>query len=115
MQAFGLGAQVGVLLPFGRAQEAEADHIGLILMAKAGYDPHAALELWQRFAKQGGGGPPEYLSTHPSYGTREHNIAAWMPAALQYYRPEPSLQIHQLPAIADAEGEDAILTAGAPS
>ncbi|MFQ5667996.1 MAG: M48 family metallopeptidase, partial [Candidatus Binatia bacterium] len=58
MQAFGLGAQVGVLLPFSRTQEAEADHIGLILMAKAGYDPHAALALWQRFEQEEKRSPP---------------------------------------------------------
>ena len=87
MQAFGLGAQYGVLLPFSRQQEAEADHIGMILMAKAGYDPHAALQLWQRFEQEGGDkSPPEYLSTHPSYGTRERNIASWMPEAMQHYQ-----------------------------
>ena len=88
MQAFGLGAQYGVLLPFSREQEAEADHIGLILMAKAGYDPHAALALWQRFeGKAGEKSPPEFLSTHPSYGTRERNIESWMPEAMGYYHP----------------------------
>ena len=97
MQAFGLGAQYGVLLPFSRAQEAEADHIGLILMAKAGYDPHAALELWQRFEKSGAKTPPEYISTHPSYGTRTHNIEGWMPEAQQYYKPDPSIPITPLP------------------
>ena len=87
MQAFGLGAQVGVVLPFNRDQEAEADRIGLILMAKAGYDPHAALDLWRRFEKSAGDSPPEFLSTHPSRGTRERNIAEWMPEAMKYYRP----------------------------
>ncbi len=86
MQAFGLGAKYGVILPFSREQEAEADHIGLILMAKAGYDPHAALELWRRFEKSGDKAPPEFLSTHPSYGSREHNIQAWMPEAMGYYQ-----------------------------
>jgi predicted Zn-dependent protease len=88
MQAFGLGAQVGVVLPFSRQQEAEADHIGLILMAKAGYDPHAALDLWRRFEKNGDKSPPEFLSTHPSYGTREQNIESWMSEAMTYYRPD---------------------------
>ncbi len=97
MQAFGLGAQVGVLLPFSRTQEAEADHIGLILMAKAGYDPHAALELWRRFEKDEKQTPPEYLSTHPSYGTREHNISQWLPEAERYYQPEPGLRVRPLP------------------
>ncbi len=99
MQAFGLGAQVGVLLPFSRTQEAEADHIGLILMAKAGYDPHAALELWRRFEKDEKQTPPEYLSTHPSYGTREQNISQWMPEAERYYQPQPGLRVEPLPAI----------------
>jgi len=99
MQAFGLGAQVGVILPFSRAQESEADHIGLILMAKAGYDPKAALELWERMEKnvKEGGAPPEFLSTHPSYGTRQEQIREWLPEALGYYQPDPSLVIEKLP------------------
>jgi len=97
MQAFGLGAQVGVILPFGRTQEAEADRIGLILMAQAGYDPHAALGLWERFEAVGKGAPPEFLSTHPSYGTREKNIRSWMPEAMGYYRPDASATIVPLP------------------
>ena len=99
MQAFGLGAQVGVLLPFSRTQEAEADHIGLILMAKAGYDPHAALDLWQRFAKMEKQSPPEYLSTHPNYNTREQNIASWMSEAMGYYHADPSIRVQTLPEI----------------
>jgi predicted Zn-dependent protease len=103
MQAFGLGAQVGVLLPFSRTQEAEADHIGLILMAKAGYDPHAALELWQRFGKMEKQSPPEYLSTHPSYGTRQQNIESWLPEAMRYFRADPSIHVEPLPAVATAD------------
>lgn len=100
MQAFGLGAQVGVLLPFGRAQESEADHIGLILMAKAGYDPAAALTLWQRMEAQAAGpSPPEFLSTHPGYQTRQENIRSWMPEAMKYYRPDPDLSVSELPAL----------------
>jgi len=85
----GAGASVGVLLPWGRAQESEADHLGLILMAKAGYDPHAARDLWVRMANlsQGSGKPPEFLSTHPSEATRITKIEAWMPEAVQYYKP----------------------------
>jgi predicted Zn-dependent protease len=80
---------VGVLLPWGRAQESEADHLGLILMAKAGYDPHAARDLWVRMANlsKGSGKPPEFLSTHPSEATRITQIEAWMPEAMQYYKP----------------------------
>jgi predicted Zn-dependent protease len=100
MGAFGLGAQYGVLMPFGRGQESEADHIGLILMAKAGYDPEAAVGLWQRMeASAGGQGPPEYLSTHPAYGTRQSQIAAWIPEARTYYQEDPSLTIAKLPGV----------------
>lgn len=94
MQAFGLGVQVGALLPFNRAQEAEADRLGLILMAKAGYDPQSALELWQRFEQaSSGAAPPEFLSTHPSYGTRQRNIRSWLAEAQRYYVPDPTAQV----------------------
>ena len=85
----GAGATVGVLLPWSRAQESEADHLGLILMAKAGYDPHAARDLWVRMAaaSQGSGKPPEFLSTHPSEPTRIKQIEGWMPEAMQSYHP----------------------------
>jgi predicted Zn-dependent protease len=85
----GAGATVGVLLPWSRAQESEADHLGLILMAKAGYDPHAARDLWVRMgaASQGSGKPPEFLSTHPSEPTRIQQIEVWMPEAMQFYHP----------------------------
>ena len=85
----GAGATVGVLLPWGRAQESEADHLGLILMAKAGYDPHAARDLWVRMAaaSQGTGKPPEFLSTHPSEPTRIRQIELWLPEAMRFYQP----------------------------
>ena len=86
--ALGAGASVGVLLPWGRAQESEADHLGLILMAKAGYDPHASLDLWKRMADAAKGQrPSEWLSTHPSEATRIQQIEGWLPEAMQYYRP----------------------------
>jgi predicted Zn-dependent protease len=86
MVAYGVGAQLGVLLPYGRTQESEADHIGLLLMARAGYDPREALAFWKRMEKVSGGGrSPEFLSTHPSHGTREEQIQAWLPEALRYY------------------------------
>src|SRR6185436_1024673 len=92
MQAFGIGAQVGVLLPFSRAQESEADHIGLILMAKAGYDPSEAAAFWGRMEESAGGdAPSEYLSTHPSHGTRIEQIQAWLPEAEAYYSQDPSV------------------------
>jgi len=85
----GAGAAVGLILPWSRAQESEADHLGLIFMAKAGYDPHAVLDLWNRMAEaaKGRDRPPEYLSTHPSEATRIKQIEAWMPEALQFYTP----------------------------
>lgn len=103
MQAFGLGAQVGVLLPFSRSQESEADHIGLILMAKAGYEPEYALALWQRMeARSEGGQPLEFLSTHPGYGTRQDQIRAWLPEARRYYQPNAAARIVPLPPIPNA-------------
>lgn len=88
LTAFGVGAQVGVLLPFGRAQESEADQLGLIFMAMAGYDPNAAVSFWERMAaKKGGASPPEFLSTHPSDETRIANIRKHLPEAMKYYRP----------------------------
>lgn len=86
MQAFGLGATYGAVLPFGRSQESEADHIGLIYMAKAGYDPQEALAFWKRMeAASGGQQPPQFLSTHPSHETRIQNLEKWMPEAEQIY------------------------------
>jgi predicted Zn-dependent protease len=87
MQAYGVGTQVGVLLPYSRLHESEADHIGLILMAKAGYDPRAAIALWQRMNQQGGSRPPELLSTHPAPESRIKEIQALIPEAMQYYSP----------------------------
>ena len=100
MQLYGLGAQVGVLLPWSRTQESEADHIGLILMAKAGYDPEAALALWQRMEKleSKGAQPAEFLSTHPGYGTRQHDIKAWLPEAQRYFQSDPNARVVPLPA-----------------
>ncbi len=85
--ALGAGATVGVLLPWSRLQESEADHLGLIFMAKAGYHPSAARDLWVRMASLGGPRQPEFLSTHPAPQTRIAQIEAWIPEALQYYRP----------------------------
>lgn len=89
LQAYGIGAGVGVALPFGRSQETEADRIGLILMAKAGYDPRVALDLWERMEKKEGGkgAPPEFLSTHPGYETRIQQLRSFLPEALSYYQP----------------------------
>jgi predicted Zn-dependent protease len=86
MQAYGVGTQVGVLLPYSRVQESEADHIGLILMAKAGYDPHGAIALWQRMNAKGGSRAPEFLSTHPAPESRIRNIESQIPEAMKYYK-----------------------------
>lgn len=86
-QAYGLGSQVGVMLPFSRGHETEADRIGLQIMAIAGYNPDEAAKLWQRMkANSGGQAPPEFLSTHPSNDTRISNLTAWAPAAKQEAR-----------------------------
>jgi len=87
MAAYGLGANVGVLLPYSRLQESEADRIGLIVMAQAGYDPREAVHLWERMAQQDRNRPPEFFSTHPSAGSRIQDLQRSMPNALTYYRP----------------------------
>lgn len=87
MMAYGFGAQVGLLLPYSRLHEREADHLGLIFMAMAGYDPRVAVDFWQRMAeKKGGKAPPEFLSTHPADDTRIANIKEVLPEAMKYYR-----------------------------
>lgn len=83
----GAGATVGLLLPWSRQQESEADHLGLIYMARAGYPPEAARDLWVRMASQGGARQPEFLSTHPLPQTRIKQIEAWLPEAQQHYKP----------------------------
>jgi predicted Zn-dependent protease len=87
LQAFGVGSQLGTL-KFGRNQESEADHLGLIFMAMAGYNPDGAVAFWQRMdAKEGAASPPEFLSTHPSNGTRIADIQRELPEARKYYKP----------------------------
>jgi metalloendopeptidase OMA1, mitochondrial len=100
MAALGLGTNVGILLPFSRAHESEADHIGLLLAAQAGYDPHAAIHVWERMEQLSKGQPPEFLSTHPGHGTRIKQLEEWMPEALSYYHPQPSFHSADLPALA---------------
>jgi metalloendopeptidase OMA1, mitochondrial len=89
--ALGGVATVGVLLPFSRAQESEADHLGLIYMAKAGYDPHASRDLWKRMAERSSGQSDSplsaFLSTHPLPATRITQIEGWIPEAMKYYKP----------------------------
>lgn len=85
MTVFGAAANVGYLLPYSRLQESEADYLGLIFMAMAGYDPQAAVPFWERMAAQGGSKPPEFMSTHPSDETRAKNLQKNMNEALSYY------------------------------
>ncbi len=86
--ALGLGANVGYILPFSREQEYEADRIGLILMAQAGYHPQAAYDFWVNMSRQSNSGrPPEFLSTHPTSSNRLDAIQYYIPEAMQYYRP----------------------------
>jgi predicted Zn-dependent protease len=87
MSVYGVGAQYGAILPYGRMQESEADHLGLIFMAMAGYDPNEAVTFWERMsAQKGGQAPPEFLSTHPSDTTRIENIRRLIPEAMQQYK-----------------------------
>lgn len=82
---YGVTSQVGLALPFSRSHETEADKIGLILMAKAGYDPREAIKVWERMQREKEKRPPEFLSTHPSPETRIKDFEGWMPEALAYY------------------------------
>jgi predicted Zn-dependent protease len=85
MAAYGIGAQVGILLPYSRTHESEADKIGLIFSAMAGYNPQAAVPFWERMSQLGGGRPPEFLSTHPNPEKRVAQLQEWMPEAMKYY------------------------------
>jgi predicted Zn-dependent protease len=88
LTAYGLGSQVGVLLPFSRTQESDADKYGIFFAAIAGYNPEEAIPLWERMEKASSGQkPPEFLSTHPSEGTRIQHLKELMPEALKYYKP----------------------------
>ena len=88
--AFDAGAQYGVLMPFSRKHESEADHIGLIYMARAGYDPHESIAFWQRMEQTNSAQPPQFLSDHPSHGTRIQQLEGWMPQALEEYSKSQS-------------------------
>jgi Putative Zn-dependent protease, contains TPR repeats len=85
LRVYGVGSQVGLMLPYSRLNENEADHMGLIFTAMAGYDPREAISFWQRMA-QAGGGTPEFLSTHPSDATRTKKLEQLMPEALRFYK-----------------------------
>ncbi len=86
MQAFAVGSQFGAMLPFSRQHESEADHMGLIFMAMAGYNPQEAPKFWERMAAAGGQKPPEFMSTHPADETRVRQLNEWMPEAMKYYK-----------------------------
>jgi predicted Zn-dependent protease len=87
MQAVGVGTQIG-MLKFSRQHESEAYKIGLIFMAMAGYDPAEAPKFWERMAQTGGGGQPEWLSTHPSHDTRIKDLQEALPDAMKYYKKQ---------------------------
>jgi predicted Zn-dependent protease len=86
LAALGLGAQFGVMMPFGRQQESEADLIGLDMMSRAGFNPQESVELWRNMSAAGGGQPPEWLSTHPSHSSRIGQLQNNMGPALEKYR-----------------------------
>jgi metalloendopeptidase OMA1, mitochondrial len=112
MQGYSLGTQLGILLPYSRAQESEADHIGLILMAKAGYDPAQALGFWQRMMTKDKKGArlPEFMSTHPNDASRLKELEEFLPEARKYYvaapeahsPPRPETPVATLPSPASA-------------
>jgi metalloendopeptidase OMA1, mitochondrial len=98
MAVLNAGAQFGIL-KYSRKHESEADHIGLLLMAAAGYDPHESVKFWERMRKRAGGGKtPEFLSTHPSHETRIRDLTNWIPQAMSLYREsghsEPPKKLH---------------------
>lgn len=96
-QVYGLGAQYGVMLPYSRKNESEADHLGLVFAAMAGYNPQAAVSFWQRMASSGSQKVPEFMSTHPSDASRISNIQKLMPEAMKYYTPGQTSGVNQTP------------------
>jgi predicted Zn-dependent protease len=100
MAALGAGVQVGVLLPFSRKHESEADYIGILLAADAGYDPRESVHLWERMEQVSGGkGPSEFLSTHPGHETRIEQLKKWMPEAMAIYQTKPPVPAALLPPV----------------
>lgn len=100
MAALGVGAQVGVLLPFSRKHESEADYVGILLAADAGYDPRESIALWERMGQMSGGGAPsEFMSTHPNHETRIAQLKKWMPEAMAIYQTKPPAPAALLPSI----------------
>ena len=95
--AGGALANFGLILPYSRKHESEADYIGLLLAADAGYDPQEAVRVWQRMQEMSKSQPPEFLSTHPNHGTRIKQLQNWMPEALAHYRPREGDVVAELP------------------
>lgn len=88
LSSYAIGSTVGLILPFSRKHETEADKMGMAFMAMAGYDPSEAINFWKRMAQLGGEKPPEFLSTHPSDETRVANLRKFLPEALKLYKPQ---------------------------
>lgn len=100
MAALGVGAKVGVLLPFSRKHESEADYVGILLAADAGYDPRESIALWERMGQvSGGGAPSEFMSTHPSHETRIDQLKKWMPEAMAIYQAKQPVSAALLPSV----------------
>ncbi|MBL8070718.1 MAG: M48 family metalloprotease [Nitrospira sp.] len=98
MAALGVGAQVGVLLPFSRKHESEADYVGVLLAADAGYDPRESIQLWTRMGELSGGkSASEFMSTHPSHETRIEQLEEWMAEAMPIYQSKPPAPNSELP------------------
>jgi len=97
--AGGALANYGFILPYSRKHESEADYIGLLLAAEAGYDPQEAIHIWERMEAAGGRQPPEFLSTHPGHGTRIHQLQEHMPEALDLYERAVRAPVAELPPI----------------
>ena len=98
MAALGVGTQVGVLLPFSRKHESEADYVGVLLAAEAGYDPRESIRLWTRMGELSGGKEPsEFMSTHPNHETRIKQLEEWMAEAMPIYESKPPAPNGELP------------------
>jgi len=107
MAALGAGTQGLVLLPFSRKHESEADYVGLLLAADAGYDPREAIHIWERMAAASDGAPPEFMSTHPSHETRISDLKGWMPEAMAIYEGAPKAASGPLPQVTPSPSSSA--------